>query len=229
MPKGASQTSRRSRSSTRRLFKVNDRYVDPSRIDPKKMLYAALDSVQFNIPEVLVEPDIAHNRVSVAVNDKRQTFDTTKVDSPWRLQLKLQSIFRFVEANMNAGADLAKIEYAAVERHAVDARSALDPDGPRASARHGRVDERQVRRSRHRDPDDRSQAHGREADEGHAGVAQGHQGRRSHRQDQQRSDREPHVERSGRSHARRPSHAGDAVHRTQGRGAAAQDSISSAT
>src|SRR5689334_13535639 len=41
------------------LLKVKERYVDPSRIDPKKMLYAALDSVQFNIPEVLVEPDTA--------------------------------------------------------------------------------------------------------------------------------------------------------------------------
>ena len=105
------------------LFKVNDRYVDPSRIDPKKMLYAALDSVQFNIPEVLVESDQAHNKVSVAVNDKKQTFDTAKVDSPWRLQLMLQSIFKFVEANMNAGADLAKIEYAATN----GMLSTLDP------------------------------------------------------------------------------------------------------
>ncbi len=105
------------------LFKVNDRYVDPTRIDPKKMLYAALDSVQFNIPEVLVESDQAHNKVSVAVNDKKQTFDTAKVDSPWRLQLMLQSIFKFVETNMNAGADLAKIEYAATN----GMLSTLDP------------------------------------------------------------------------------------------------------
>lgn len=36
------------------LIRIKDRYVDPARVDPKKMLYAALDSVQFNIPEVLV-------------------------------------------------------------------------------------------------------------------------------------------------------------------------------
>ena len=30
------------------LLKIKDRYVDPARIDPKKMLYSALDSVQFN-------------------------------------------------------------------------------------------------------------------------------------------------------------------------------------
>ncbi len=94
--------------------RVRERYVDPSRIDPQKMLFKALDSVQFAIPEVLVEPDTANNRVTVVVNDKREVFETADVDSAWRLSSRLKQIFRFMEANMNAGADLAKIEYAAV-------------------------------------------------------------------------------------------------------------------
>jgi carboxyl-terminal processing protease len=105
------------------LLRIKERYVDPSRIDPKKMLYAALDSVQFNIPEVLVEPDTARNKVTVEVNDKREVFDTEDVDSPWRLAKKLRHIFQFVEVNMNAGADLAKVEYAAVN----GMLSTLDP------------------------------------------------------------------------------------------------------
>ncbi len=105
------------------LVRIKDRYVDPSRIEPKKMLYAALDSVQFNIPEVLVEPDVARNKVAVAVNDKKEVFDTDDVDSPWRLSAKLRRIFRFIESNMNAGADLAKVEYAAVN----GMLSTLDP------------------------------------------------------------------------------------------------------
>ncbi|MBV8757461.1 MAG: PDZ domain-containing protein [Deltaproteobacteria bacterium] len=105
------------------LLKVKDRYVDPSRIDPKKMLYAALDSVQFNIPEVLVEPDLVKNTVAVAVNDKREVFSTDDVDSPWRLVGKLRVIFKFIESNMNGGADLAKVEYAAVN----GMLSTLDP------------------------------------------------------------------------------------------------------
>jgi carboxyl-terminal processing protease len=105
------------------LVKIKDRYVDPARVDPKKMLYAALDSVQFNIPEVLVEPDPLHNRVRVTVNDKPETFETDDVDSPWRLSSKLRKVFRFIEANMNAGADLAKVEYAAVN----GMLSTLDP------------------------------------------------------------------------------------------------------
>jgi carboxyl-terminal processing protease len=116
------------------LVRIKERYVDPSRIDPKKMLYSALDSVQFNIPEVLVEPDPAHNTVAVAVNDKREVFDTSDVDSPWRLINKLRRIFKFVETNMNPGADLAKVEYAAVNGmlNTLDPHSILmDPDQAR--------------------------------------------------------------------------------------------------
>src|SRR5687768_8831701 len=83
------------------LVRIKDRYVDPARVDPKKMLYAALDHVQLNIPEVLVEPDLARNKVKITVNDKPEVFDTDDVDSPWRLAAKLKKVFRFIEANMN--------------------------------------------------------------------------------------------------------------------------------
>jgi carboxyl-terminal processing protease len=105
------------------LVRVKERYVDPSRLVPRTMLYEALNSVQFNIPEVLVEPDLARNQVAVAVNDKREVFDTSDVDSLWRLAAKLKSVFRFIEGNMNGGADLAKVEYAAVN----GMLSTLDP------------------------------------------------------------------------------------------------------
>lgn len=119
---------------TATLVRVKERYVDPGRVDPKKMLFAALDSVQFNIPEVLVEPDLAHNQVAVTINDKKQTFETGDVDSPWRLQGKLKKIFRFIEANMDGGTDLAKVEYAAVNGmlSTLDPHSVLmDPEAAR--------------------------------------------------------------------------------------------------
>jgi carboxyl-terminal processing protease len=105
------------------LVRIKERYVDPSRIDPKKMLYAALDQVQFNIPEVLVEADQSRNKVTVAVNDKKEVFDTSDVDSPWRLAASLKRIFKFIESNMNNNSDLAKVEYAAVN----GMLSTLDP------------------------------------------------------------------------------------------------------
>src|SRR5262249_41823895 len=85
-------------------------------------------------PEVLVEPDLARNKLAVAVNDKREVFDTDDVDSPWRLAAKLKRIFRFIETNMNAGGDLAKVEYAAVNGmlNTLDPHSILmDPEQAR--------------------------------------------------------------------------------------------------
>ncbi len=111
--------------------RIRDRYVDSKRIDPREMLYEALDSVQFDIPEVLINPSRSNNSVSVTVNDKNRVFSTADVDSPWRLSGKLKSIFAFIEANMNPGADLARVEYSAVNGmlSTLDPHSSLlDPD-----------------------------------------------------------------------------------------------------
>lgn len=105
------------------LLHIKERYVDPARVEPRKMLFAALDSVQLNIPEVLVEPDPTRNKVRITVNDRPETFETDDVDSPWRLARKLRAMFRFIEANMNARDELAKVEYAAVN----GMLSTLDP------------------------------------------------------------------------------------------------------
>ena len=116
------------------LLRVKESYVDPSRIDPKRMLFQALNSVQLNIPEVLVESDPGSDRLTVVVNDKRETFSTADVDSPWRLAKDLKRIFAFIEANINPGADLAEVEYAAVNGmlETLDPHSVLmDPEAAR--------------------------------------------------------------------------------------------------
>jgi carboxyl-terminal processing protease len=116
------------------LLRIRESYVDPSRIDPERMLFEALDSVQLNIPEVLVEANPAQDSLTVVVNDKRQTFSTADVDSLWRLSGRLKKIFEFVQANMNPGADLAQVEYAAVNGmlETLDPHSVLmDPEAAR--------------------------------------------------------------------------------------------------
>lgn len=116
------------------LVRIRDNYVDPTRIDPKQMLFAALDSVQRNVPEILVETHPDTNEVVVTVNDKSQTFGIGDVDSPWKLSSKLKEIFRFVQASINPGSDPAKIEYAAVNGMlgTLDPHSVLlDPDDAR--------------------------------------------------------------------------------------------------
>ncbi len=50
------------------LMRVNDAYVDPTRVDPKQMLLAALDQVQKSVAEVLVEPHPEQGKVKVSVD-----------------------------------------------------------------------------------------------------------------------------------------------------------------
>ena len=107
----------------RTLVRVRDSYVDPARIDPEAMLYGALDSVQFHIPEVMVDAEEGAETITIHVRDVQRTFSTAGVDSPWRLSGKLKRIFRFLEANMKPGADRAAVEYAAVN----GMLSTLDP------------------------------------------------------------------------------------------------------
>ncbi len=116
------------------LLRIKESYVDPGRIDPKQMLFQALDSVQLNIPEVLVESDQAGDTLTVVVNDQRETFSSADIDSPWRLAGRLKKIFTFIETNMNPGADLAQVEYAAVNGmlETLDPHSVLmDPEAAR--------------------------------------------------------------------------------------------------
>ncbi|RMH40423.1 MAG: PDZ domain-containing protein [Deltaproteobacteria bacterium] len=113
------------------LVRVRSAYVDTRRIDPRKMMYAALDSVQLNVPEVLVEEHPERDEVVVVVNDKRHAFSVADVDSPWRLSARLKDVFRFIQDNMNPGADLAQVEYSAVNGmlSTLDPHSVLlDPD-----------------------------------------------------------------------------------------------------
>src|SRR5262249_47696416 len=93
---------------------IRDNYVDPTRIDQKAMLISALDSVQRNIAEVLVDVRDDKSEVTVTVNDKTQVFNVADVDSPWKLTARMKDIFRFIQANMNPTSDPAQIEYAAV-------------------------------------------------------------------------------------------------------------------
>ena len=74
------------------LMRINDNYVDPTRVDPKQMLLAALDQVQQRVAEVLVEPHPEQNKVTVKVDSAQQEFSIAEVDSPWTLQVKRYTV-----------------------------------------------------------------------------------------------------------------------------------------
>src|SRR5947209_11531890 len=108
------------------LMRVNDSYVDPTRVDPKQMLLAALDQVQKSVAEVLVEPKAEQNKVTVRVDTAQQEYSIGEVDSPWALSMKMREIFRFIQQNLPPGTDpetVRNIEYSATN----GMLSTLDP------------------------------------------------------------------------------------------------------
>lgn len=84
------------------LYFVNNQYFDKTRVDPKRMLVGALDFLQRDVPEILVDrsPEQDPKQVTVRVNDERKVFNIERVDSPWTLRSTLQDIFKFIQPRL---------------------------------------------------------------------------------------------------------------------------------
>jgi carboxyl-terminal processing protease len=84
------------------LFYVRENYFDKNRLDPRRMLVGALDFVQRDVPEILIDrwPERDPKQVTVKVNGQQRSFSIERVDAPWSLRSTLQEIFRFVQPNL---------------------------------------------------------------------------------------------------------------------------------
>ena len=84
------------------LFFVRENYYDKSRIVAKRMLLGALDFVQRDVPEIVIEPlpAAAPDRVVVTVSGQSRTFRIDRVDAPWSLRSTLQDILRFAQPRL---------------------------------------------------------------------------------------------------------------------------------
>lgn len=100
---------------------VKDHYVDPSRIEPEEMLEAALEEVERQIAEVMVQRT-GPEEILVSVMDQKKPVKL-KVQSLWEINLELRDVFRFLEKHLPPQEDIRQIEYAAVN----GALSTLDP------------------------------------------------------------------------------------------------------
>ena len=105
----------------RALLQIKEKYVDPDRIDPTQMLVAALDSVQNEIPEFVVnyedlDEDGQPTTLEIQVVDERRTFELRSMESMWEMSLRLKEIFSFVERHLpdDPERDIQDIEYAAI-------------------------------------------------------------------------------------------------------------------
>ncbi|MEL6184329.1 MAG: MXAN_5808 family serine peptidase, partial [Myxococcota bacterium] len=100
---------------------VKDHYVDPDRVRPRDMLLSALEEIERQIAEVLVEVE-SNDHIRVEVMGKSKVV-VNDVDNLWEINLKLRDLFRFFEKHLPPQDDMRLIEYAAVN----GALSTLDP------------------------------------------------------------------------------------------------------
>lgn len=97
------------------VMRVRDNYFDPTRIEPQQMLVDALDYVEKQIPEVMVDGDVKSGEVKVTVGDGTATFSIADVDTIFKMSLRLSQIMSFVQKHLHPDHDaeaLRNIEYA---------------------------------------------------------------------------------------------------------------------
>ncbi|MDD5305828.1 MAG: S41 family peptidase [Deltaproteobacteria bacterium] len=122
--RGAKHDLSKAEVMDRVILSVLEYYYDPTRIDPPKMLEAALDVVQKMVAEVLVTYDTKRESLTVKVADSEKTFDIRDVTSPWALSTAFHKIFAFLEERLDRNeVNLLDLEYNAAN----GLLSTLDP------------------------------------------------------------------------------------------------------
>jgi carboxyl-terminal processing protease len=98
------------------IHEVNSDYVDPSRIDHKRMMLAGLDAIQQDIAPVLVHYEDGAETLKVQVNSSEGEFQVSDVSSPWDLAGRFREVFTFLQEELKDEDDieLREVEYVAI-------------------------------------------------------------------------------------------------------------------
>lgn len=107
----------------RAVLHIKEQYVDPKRVVPRDMLLAALDALEKQVAEILVDESGAPDNVTVTVGTESRSFELKGVESLWELSFKLRDIFKFIEPRLPADQNKKDVEYAAIN----GMLSTLDP------------------------------------------------------------------------------------------------------
>jgi carboxyl-terminal processing protease len=109
------------------VIHIKENYVDPSRINERKMLGAAIEEVQRAVAELIVDVERDDKKVpvrlTVRIDDTARTFELAEVGNLWQMSFKFKDIFRFIQETLPRQDRLQDIEYAAIN----GLLSTLDP------------------------------------------------------------------------------------------------------
>ena len=97
------------------LLQVVEHYVEPDRIEPRRMLLGGLNAVQQEVAPILIDYEDGAATLRVTVDTESAEFRVDDVTSPWTLSGRYRDIFRFIQDNLeDEEVDLRDIEEAAV-------------------------------------------------------------------------------------------------------------------
>ncbi|MEC7520572.1 MAG: MXAN_5808 family serine peptidase [Myxococcota bacterium] len=103
------------RVMNRVILHVKNHYVEPERIEPRRMLLAGLNAVQRQVAPVLVEYEDGQSHLTLHVDNQERRFRVDDVDSPWALSFRFREIFGFLQQNLRGeDIELRDVEYAAI-------------------------------------------------------------------------------------------------------------------
>jgi carboxyl-terminal processing protease len=101
------------RLTYRAINLVQKHYIDPTRIDPRAMLIAAMRAVQEAVAEVIVREDGEALVVGLGAEERR--FALEDVTTPWILLQRIREIFAFLQSRISSrDVDFQEVEYAAI-------------------------------------------------------------------------------------------------------------------
>jgi len=98
------------------IHQVNEDYVDPSRVDYRRMMLAGLDAIQMEVPPVVVHYRDGADTLKIQVNRAERQFSVADVSSPWALAERFREVFEFLQNELKDEEDieLNQVEYTAV-------------------------------------------------------------------------------------------------------------------
>ncbi len=93
---------------------IRTKYVDPGRVKPRQMFLSALNQIQKEVAQVIVQHTEKSNTVRVQVDTESKEFRVDNVQGPWDVAARLREVFVFLQGNLkDSGVDLRDVEYAA--------------------------------------------------------------------------------------------------------------------
>ncbi|MBN2494642.1 MAG: PDZ domain-containing protein [Deltaproteobacteria bacterium] len=103
------------------LLQMKQDYVDPSRVDPARMLQKTLEFVERRLSEV--EITLEGGNAKVQVGTKQASFQVGQPSTVWEMNYNLQPVFKFIAENLDPASDSKEVEFAAIN----GMLSTLDP------------------------------------------------------------------------------------------------------